>query len=58
MNTKTMQVKNNKLHIGAYSLEQLAKEYGTPLYIYDEVHMRNKISRYVDNFKSDKYNFE
>ena len=56
MNTKTMQVKNNKLHIGVYSLEQLAKEYGTPLYIYDEVHMRNKISRYVDNFKSDKYN--
>ena len=55
MNTKTMQVKNNKLHIGAYSLEQLAKDYGTPLYIYDEVHMRNKISRYVDNFKSDKY---
>ena len=55
MNTKTMQIKDNKLYMGSFSLEQLAKEYGTPLYVYDEVHMREKIKRYVDNFKSDKY---
>ena len=55
MNTKTMKIKDNKLYMGSYSLEQLAKEYSTPLYIYDEVHMREKIKKYVDNFKSDKY---
>ena len=56
MNTKTMQIKDNKLYMGSFSLEQLANDFGTPLYIYDEVHMREKICRYVDNFKSNKYN--
>ena len=55
MNTKTMHIKDNKLYMGSFSLEQLANDFGTPLYIYDEVHMREKIRRYVDNFKSNKY---
>lgn len=55
MKTKTMQIKDNKLYLGSFSLEELADKFGTPLYVYDEVHMRNKISRYVNNFKDNKY---
>ena len=38
MKTKSMKVIDNKLYMGAYSLEELGKKYGTPLYVYDIVY--------------------
>ena len=55
MKTKSMEVKNNKLYMGSYSLEELEKKYGTPLYVYDEIGLVDKINRYKNSFKSDKY---
>lgn len=34
---------------------KLADRYGTPLYVYDVNKMENKISAYINNFKSDKF---
>jgi len=31
-----MEVKENKMYIGQYSAEELVKEYGSPLYVYDQ----------------------
>lgn len=55
MKTKTMKIKDNKLYIGSYSLDELANKYQTPLYIYDECHLRDKISRFVNNFKDSEF---
>ena len=56
MKTKQMKVIDNKLYIGSFSLEELGKKYGTPLYVYDEEGIRERIKTYVDNFKEELYN--
>ena len=48
MRTKNMHVKDNQLYMGKFSLEELAKKYKTPLYVYDEVGLREK----MDSFKN------
>lgn len=58
MKTKTMQVKDNKLYMGDYKLEDIARLYKTPLYVYDEVSIIDKIKCYKDNFVSDKINMQ
>jgi diaminopimelate decarboxylase len=40
------------MHIGGVSLQQLVREYGTPLYVYDEVTLRNRAGEIRDVFAS------
>ena len=55
MKTKNMQIIDNKLYMGKYSLEDLAKQYKTPLYVYDEVGLRYKMDLFKNYFKSNKF---
>lgn len=55
LRTKSMSVRNNKLYIGDFSAEYLASTYKTPLYVYDEAHIRNKLDTYKKYFVSDKF---
>ena len=41
--------------IGNFSAQELKEKYGTPLYVYDEVQIKDNIREYVDNFKSSLY---
>ncbi len=45
-----------ELKIGNITCSDLAKKYGTPLYVYDEVKLNKTMSDYYNNFKSDKFN--
>lgn len=56
MKTKQMKIIDNKLYMGPWSLEELGKKYGTPLYVYDEEGIRERIKTYVDNFKDSSFN--
>jgi diaminopimelate decarboxylase len=38
------------MHIGGVSLQELAQEYGTPLYVYDEATLRNRAAEIRDIF--------
>ncbi|MCX8038124.1 MAG: diaminopimelate decarboxylase [Candidatus Sumerlaeia bacterium] len=40
-----MEIHNNKLFIGAFAAEQLARRYGTPLYVYDAETIRRQYQR-------------
>ena len=55
MKTKQMKIVDNKLYMGPWSLEELGKKYGTPLYVYDEEGIRERIKEYINNFKDDFY---
>lgn len=44
-----------QLMINSEKASSLAKKYGTPLYVYDEVKLKDRIKSYKDNFKSDKF---
>lgn len=39
-------IENDRLHIGGWDVEQLANEYGTPLYIYDRAELDRAAGRY------------
>lgn len=41
--------------IGNLSASELKEKYGTPLYVYDEVQIKQNINEYKDNFKSKLY---
>src|SRR5690554_4542275 len=58
MKTKTMSVKEDELFIGGIRLTDLARKYKTPLFVYDEVHVSNKLDIFKNNFKSDLYECE
>ncbi|PRR78186.1 Diaminopimelate decarboxylase [Clostridium liquoris] len=47
----SMEVKNNNLYIGGVNCVELAKKYGTPLYVFDEELIRKNCREYYDNFK-------
>lgn len=47
----TSEIKNNELYIGGISTVELAKKYGTPLYVIDEAFVRRKCKRYFKSFK-------
>ena len=46
-------VKNSHLHIGNVDTVELAKQYGTPLYVFDEDVIRNAIREYKNSI--DRY---
>ncbi len=41
--------------IGDITCSDLAKAYGTPLYVYDEANLNKIMGEYINNFKSDKF---
>jgi diaminopimelate decarboxylase len=43
-----MQVKDNKLRLGEVEAESLAREYGTPLYVYEEEVIRSRFADLVE----------
>lgn len=47
----TTKVIDNVLNIGGVSTTELVKEYGTPLYVFDETFIREKCRRYYKAFK-------
>lgn len=51
----TSEIKDNELVIGGITATQLAKTYGTPLYVYDEAGIEEKMSVFKENFKSKKF---
>lgn len=53
-----MSVKGETLYVGSKSLVDLANTYSTPLYVYDEVGLEDKIRIFKDNFKSTKFKCE
>ena len=52
MKSKYMNIRNNQLYIKNYSLMDLAKEYKTPLYVFDEQHLIDELDNYNKSFKS------
>lgn len=51
----TMKNQDGILQIGGIKVTDLAKEYGTPLYIMDQELIENNMRLYKENFKSDKF---
>ena len=51
-------MKDNVLHIQGVSVEQLATACQTPLYIYDEMKITAKLSRFHELFQSDTFKTE
>lgn len=52
----TMKVEDNQLTIGGISAENLVKEYGSPLYVFDEALIREYCSDYRKYFKCQENN--
>lgn len=52
MKSKYMNIKNNQLYIKNHSLVDIAKEYKTPLYVFDEQHLIDELDNYQHSFKS------
>ena len=50
-----MTIKENHLYIGSFKASDLAKRYGTPVIIYDEEEIKNKLKPFIKYFKSNKY---
>lgn len=49
---------NNMLYIGGISAEELAQQYHTPLYVYDENKLTDKMDAFVQLFKSNRFDCE
>jgi len=45
-----MEIKDNKLYIGGISVDELASNYGSPLYVYDESIIHEKIKIFKEAF--------
>ncbi len=55
MKTKLMSIINNEIYIGKYKASDLANIYKTPLYVYDEQGIIDKIETFKKYFVSKKY---
>lgn len=55
LRTKSMNVLDNELYIGSFSAKELVNKYNSPLYVYDETHIRHKLDLFKKYFVSDKY---
>lgn len=55
MYSKNLNVRENELYIGSHKLQNIAKEFGTPLYVYDEDDLVSKMRLYKENFKSSSF---
>ena len=53
-----MKVIGSDLYVGNHKLSDLGDKYGTPLYVYDEVGIKDKIRIFQNNFVSDKFQCE
>lgn len=51
-----LNVVDNEIYLGKYSMNYLKEKYGTPLYIVDEDFFRETIRKFKNNFKSNKFN--
>lgn len=51
-----LKVKNNNAYLHEYKIEDLTKQYQTPLYILDEEDIKSKIEIYLKNFKGQHFN--
>lgn len=49
MKTKSMRIINNEIYIGKYRASDLAKTYKTPLYVYDEEGIIDKVETFKKN---------
>jgi diaminopimelate decarboxylase len=47
----SMEVVDNELTLGGVKCSDMVKEYGTPLYVYDEELLRDNCKRFVNSFK-------
>ena len=52
---KGLNIKNNEMYINKYSFNELRKEYGTPLYIYDKEEMLYNIETFNKYFKGENF---
>lgn len=52
---KGLNIKNNEMYINKYSFNELRKEYGTPLYIYDKEEMLYNIDTFNKYFKGENF---
>ena len=50
-----LEFKDGVAFIGETSLLDVAKEYGTPLYVYDWEHLRDNIDHFTDAFGEETY---
>ncbi|MGD9605090.1 MAG: diaminopimelate decarboxylase [Bacilli bacterium] len=50
-----MSDKNNELYVGKIALSELVKTHQTPLYVYDEAGVLNKIDQFKTHFKSKQF---
>lgn len=55
MKPKYLYTKNNELYLHNFSLKSLAEKYKTPLYVYDEVDLDEKMKEYKEFFSSKKF---
>lgn len=55
MLTTGMKILNNELYIGSFKASELALKYHTPLFVYDEEHIRKKLDIFKNSFKSTKF---
>jgi diaminopimelate decarboxylase len=51
LETEFIKYKNNQLYIDEIKVEDLAKKFGTPLYIYSKNHFNNKYKEFENAFK-------
>lgn len=49
-----MEIKNNKLFLGGIEAENLVKEFGSPLYVYEEDRIREQYKKLLEGIKYDK----
>lgn len=52
----SMEMVNNELYVGGLSAKNIAKTYGTPVYLMDEKQLRDKCRRYLKSFSSNGKN--
>ncbi|MGD9886915.1 MAG: diaminopimelate decarboxylase [Bacilli bacterium] len=55
MKTYAMKEINNELYVGEVALSKLAKEHPTPLYVYDEAGIEDKINQFQTHFVSNHF---
>ena len=56
MKPKYLNIKNNIAHIRDINLIDVAREYKTPLYVFDQYELEDNMKLFVDNFKSSNFN--
>lgn len=57
MNFGNLKIKNHRLNIGGCDCKELAREYGTPLYVFDVDHAIKTAKSYVDVLQSEYGDF-